>query len=279
MGRGQIGLVLLAAILVGSTFVEAATISGTVYDGLTLESQKNSIVTINTSPVQTKLSKDGTYSFNVSNGTFILTAEYRENGIVLQRAESEIIVTQDGEYTIDVILLPDLGNVPEEPLPSEEKEWTIWDQLVTGLGGWLFVLVIILAAGGFAIVNVRKHVWKSKKHSLGMSESKDLAEQGKGEKKEEDEHEEKVELDTYAKEIMDHLKRGGNRLTQKELRNMVKIGEAKVSLVVSELESEKLIKKIKRGRANILVLTEKGILLAEKNAAEKNKVVEPNSAD
>ena len=59
-------------------------------------------------------------------------------------------------------------------------------------------------------------------------------------------------------------------MTQKELREMVNIGEAKVSLVVSELESYGLIKKIKRGRGNILILTDKGReYLDKKDGGEK----------
>jgi len=54
--------------------------------------------------------------------------------------------------------------------------------------------------------------------------------------------------------VVDALKRCGNRLTQKELREKVTFGEAKTSLVVAELEEAGIVKKIKQGRGNIIVL-------------------------
>ncbi len=262
------GMLILASLLGMATTATAATITGTVYDGLSLEAQKNSIVTIDTTPAQTKVSKDGTYSFEAGDGTFELHAEYRENGIILQRVEQSITIQGEGTYTIDLIMLPDLGDVPQEPLPNEEKELTIWDQLVAGPLAWLLLLGIVLAAGGFAVVNTRRNVWKAKKDSHEKKENDDVKQEN-----EETPPPKEIELDKYAYEIIDHLKRGGNRLTQKELREKVTIGEAKVSLVVSELESEKIVKKIKKGRANIIVLTEKGMTLAEKKTSDEKQTL------
>ena len=56
---------LLVAGIVLFPSVNAAMISGTVYDGLTLEVKENSIITIDTTPAQTKVSKGGLYSFDV----------------------------------------------------------------------------------------------------------------------------------------------------------------------------------------------------------------------
>jgi len=51
------------------------------------------------------------------------------------------------------------------------------------------------------------------------------------------------------------LKNYGGRLTQKELREkMPEYGEAKVSLIVAELEQMGVVKKFKKGRGNIIVL-------------------------
>ena len=51
------------------------------------------------------------------------------------------------------------------------------------------------------------------------------------------------------------LKNCGGRLTQKELREkMPEYGEAKISLMVAELEEMGLVKKFKKGRGNIIVL-------------------------
>jgi len=48
------------------------------------------------------------------------------------------------------------------------------------------------------------------------------------------------------------MKKGG-RVTQKELRGEMKCSEAKVSLMLDDLEDRGYIKKIKKGRSNIII--------------------------
>lgn len=262
--RKEIGLlsgVFLIILLAGNG--NAAIVEGVVYDGLTLEAQANSILTINTNPIQTKVSKDGSYSFTVENGTYVLDAEYRERGVVTQRAQRTLLVDKDGTYTVDIILLPEVGAVPNEPLPGEEDEPTLLSQLAHAAGWWAIV-VVLLAAAGYAVWNVTTHT--RQKRTPAHAQKETIPDSNEIDKSEDNKQEIGVaELDQYAEEVIGHIKRGGNRMTQKELRGMMKIGEAKVSLVVSELENEKIIKKIKRGRENILILTPKGIAHAEKN--------------
>lgn len=261
-GTCLLGGVFLLLLLASNA--NAATVEGVVYDGLTLEAQANSILTINTNPIQTKVSKDGSYSFTVENGAYVLDAEYRERGVVTQRAQRTLLVDKDGTYTVDIILLPEVGMVPSEPLPGEENTPTVLDQLANATGWWVMV-VIILTAVSYAVWNVTKHTRRQREHAQPAETMKDEKKNEKEESENVKMKMEGVELDQYAEEVIGHIKRGGNRMTQKELRGMMKIGEAKVSLVVSELESENIIKKIKRGRENILVLTPSGIIHAEKN--------------
>lgn len=54
--------------------------------------------------------------------------------------------------------------------------------------------------------------------------------------------------------VLDILKKHGGRITQKDLRKEIPLSEAKVSLMIAELESEGKLKKIKKGRSNILIL-------------------------
>jgi uncharacterized membrane protein len=44
------------------------------------------------------------------------------------------------------------------------------------------------------------------------------------------------------------------RITQKEIRKEVPLSEAKISLIISEMEHRGIIEKIKKGRGNIIVL-------------------------
>ena len=63
------------------------------------------------------------------------------------------------------------------------------------------------------------------------------------------------DLDKYAKQVLDLLKKRGNRLTQKEIRGEItEIGEVKISLIIAELEAIGKVKIIKRGRGNIIIL-------------------------
>ena len=57
--------------------------------------------------------------------------------------------------------------------------------------------------------------------------------------------------------IVDILKKEGGRATQKDIRKEAPLSEAKISLMIAELEHKGIIKKIKKGRGNIIVLENK----------------------
>ena len=58
------------------------------------------------------------------------------------------------------------------------------------------------------------------------------------------------DLEKVLKVIRSH----GGRTTQKEIRKEIPLSEGKISLIITELEHMKIIKKIKKGRGNIIVL-------------------------
>ena len=59
------------------------------------------------------------------------------------------------------------------------------------------------------------------------------------------------------REALTVLEKSGGRLTQKELRQkMHYYSESKISLLITDLEDRGLIRKIKKGRGNILLLNE-----------------------
>ena len=60
------------------------------------------------------------------------------------------------------------------------------------------------------------------------------------------------QLDEYATSVMQIIKKE-KRTTQKELRKEIPLSEAKISLIVSDLEDKGKIRKIKKGRGNILI--------------------------
>ncbi|MBI5223891.1 hypothetical protein HY990_05730 [Candidatus Micrarchaeota archaeon] len=61
-----------------------------------------------------------------------------------------------------------------------------------------------------------------------------------------------AELDEDAKKVLVLLENMEGRTTQKELREAIGFSDAKLSLILSELENMNLIKKFKRGRGNII---------------------------
>ena len=62
----------------------------------------------------------------------------------------------------------------------------------------------------------------------------------------------KYKLDEDAKQVLSSLDSFEGRATQKEIRKMLGFSDAKLSLILTELENLGYIKKFKRGRANIV---------------------------
>ena len=60
--------------------------------------------------------------------------------------------------------------------------------------------------------------------------------------------------DDLPKKLIELIKNNEGRITQKELRKHFPLSEAKISLVITQLEKEGKLEKIKKGRGNILIL-------------------------
>ena len=61
-----------------------------------------------------------------------------------------------------------------------------------------------------------------------------------------------VDSEITAEELAKIIKEA-KRITQKEIRKQTSLSESKISLIISQLESENKIKKIKKGRTNIII--------------------------
>ena len=83
----------------------AAEITGKAY-GPNFEIMKDVILTVNTTPPQTYLSKDGGYSFELKNGKYQLNASYYSEGRLYYQDSQNIEIKEDGKFIIDFILLP-----------------------------------------------------------------------------------------------------------------------------------------------------------------------------
>jgi len=215
-------VLVLVLVLLAVQGVEAAVISGTVYD-TNLNVVTNAIVRIDSESEQVRrmISSEGTYRFTVPAGTYELTA-YAEVNDVTWGANENITVTDGGEYDLDIII---------DPLtPLEEIVLEINDIVEDSLFPWLFSLGTILVI--FIVLSI---IWYVRR-KINTNETRIQKE------------------DTYRSQVLLTLRKAGGRTTQRELCKEVPFSAAKVSLVLTELEDEDKIKKIKKGRTNVIVL-------------------------
>lgn len=107
----------------------AATIHGTVYEWDSFKPLNNSVVEINSTPEQYFVATDSQYSFNLTPGTYLITANYLEGNDVVYTANEEVVISDKGEYVHDLLLFPpydegllDQGEFELPNLDSEETE-------------------------------------------------------------------------------------------------------------------------------------------------------------
>ncbi len=214
--------------------VLGVTIHGTVYD-LGLNKLTNAIVEIDTTPKQQMVAKNGTYSFIVPAGSYILKAGH-------DKSDSEIVenitVPAEGSYVLDLILLPSLES--EEALLEEEFEVPMVEEVVEErpVTQWLLWLVVF-ALLGYVIYKVsRKPAVVEKEIIKEIKEVREIRE---------------VAVPEELQKIMEFIEKEGGRTTQKDVRKNFPYSEAKISLMIDELEAKGLVKKVKKGRGNLII--------------------------
>lgn len=223
---------LVFVILLANT-VFAANIQGVVYD-IELNEVSDAIVKINTTPEQSFVAKNKIYSFDVSLGKYTITAKSSQGSIT-----EHILVKDDGTYNIDLILFPDFEEVDILNETDLEVE-TAYIREPERNQTWKYLLVFVITLIIFIVIIFRY----KKKLETGLQ--KEIKELNKTTKE---------DLESDLKELLDFIKKQGNRTTQKDIRRNFPQSEAKISLMIAELEHKGKIKKIKKGRGNIITLT------------------------
>jgi len=229
MKRLKIFMFLIVSISLLS-LVNSATISGTVYD-LTLKKANNVVVKINTSTKQVIVAQNGSYSFEVSNGDYTIKSQLMQKNAEVASAEENITISRDGSYLIDLILYPDfeeLENAIDEIDKIDSKKEIA--RISNGRRKILIGLLIIFVPA--AILAVFFHFKRRKINNINNEEG-DLG------------------------QIIKVIKQEGGRITQKEIRKQIPLSEAKISLMIAELEHKNIVEKIKKGRGNIIILKKK----------------------
>lgn len=214
-------LIISIIFIIIMNFCSGAEISGSIYD-LELNLVQGVVVKVDSVPQQTFVSKDGHYSFTLSAGTYILEAE-KDMGFDKLSSIQEISIEDEGEFILDMILIPDISeedNLFDDPMIVDINYGKKPDYVLFALVVLLVVFVIII-------------IWKLFSHKAPTNVESE---------------------DDLPKQILEFIRSKGGRILQKEIRKEFFFSEAKISLIISELESEGLITKIKKGRGNIIIL-------------------------
>jgi uncharacterized membrane protein len=223
--RVLFGIILFVLLL---NCVSAATIYGTIYD-FSLNRAKNVIVEINSSPHQRQVAVNGTYEFTLIQGDYTISTSLKE-GSTTMRAIENISIIDDGNYLLDLFLYPNLDDV------DSLYESPNIDVPILNAGQFNYFIIIIPLA---AVMIVFLIIMMTKIGKLGREELK-------------------VEsniLNADLKEVIAVIKNNGGRATQKEIRKSIAYSEAKISLMLTELEALGYISRIKKGRGNLIVLS------------------------
>ena len=206
--------------------VLGVSIHGTVYD-FGLNKLSNTVVEINSTPAQKIVASNGTYAFSVSPGSYTLKARHDKS----DSETVEIILAMDeGEYVLDLILLPSIVN---EEVLLEETEIPLVEDIVEDKPAtqW-FLWVVVFAVLAYLVYKIsrpRQIIEKIKEVVKEVAVPEDL------------------------QKIMEFIENEGGRSTQKDIRKNFPYSEAKISLMIDELEAKGLVKKVKKGRGNIIL--------------------------
>jgi len=261
--------------------ISAATLSGSLYD-LNLEKLDNVIVRIGE---EQYISKNGDYEFDLTKGEYaIIAAQFDDNKVLIKSSKETINIVDEKNYYLDLILI--------ESFDEEATLFSVLDDLEFSVesknNSWLlWIILFIIVLGTFVFILMNKKIGKKIQQSKEDSERKlreikketmrevekakqeakqEAKEEVKKETKEHIEKEvEKVKLELKAtknldkslKEIVEFISNEGGRTTQTEIRNKFPSSEAKISLMITELEHKGIVKRIKKGRGNVIVLEDK----------------------
>ena len=240
-----------------STASEMASIHGAVYEWNSFDLLEDVIVEVNSTPPQSMLAKYGIYSFNLEPGDYLITASFYDGNELAAYTEEEISINGDGDYVMDLFLLPayydamfndtefsELNEIANLADANDRKTSLFSQSMIFAL-----IFIALLSVGGYYFVKQRSvtSIPEDKGHDISHENFAPIMPEDKWQ-----------ELPDDLKEVIDIIAKNDGRITQKELRTKVKHSEAKVSLMISDLESRGLVRKFKKGRGNVIILEESG---------------------
>ncbi|MFH0834900.1 MAG: carboxypeptidase-like regulatory domain-containing protein, partial [Candidatus Micrarchaeota archaeon] len=114
---------MLFLLLLLASSVAGATLHGTVYDG-TLEPLDKAMVSINTTPAQFVVTRNGSYSLEAPAGEYEVTASYKYGNATYSDSDY-VKIASSGSFSLDLVIFSfeqvfDEGDgIPENPVPEE----------------------------------------------------------------------------------------------------------------------------------------------------------------
>lgn len=234
----------LALFLILLTLLHPTTISGEIFNGDNFQRLNNTQITVEdlNGIVLIQQVFHEQYQLEVPDGTYTLRAYYYVNGTLEYYAEHHFQASEEFmqfdlvllPYELQ-ILLPDSPpppqsnttneTVPPDNPPEEPPDYSLL------YGAVIAVIVLVIAY----LLYTR----------LSSSTPKEPTE------------ETAYSLDKDSRKVLKILKEQEGRMYQRELREILKYSETKMSLLITELETQGYIKRIKRGRDNLLKLLKK----------------------
>ena len=248
-------LIIVLMLLISIENCYAATIYGNIYDP-DLNQMKGRIeVEVDSSPRQYQVSTDGTYSFFLLVGKYTIKTKYEEHGRLKYIAEERIVVRDEGRFIHDIVMYPSpeeeerlLNETIDEP--SNGKQAILLFVII----GSVFVISILLVVYFLKKGKKKEYIQEKKEESFSATEEEKGEIPGSFNKTKE---EEEVESPESLDRIIRIIKENNGRVTQREIRKQIPLSEAKISLMITELEYKGSVKRIKKGRGNIIILKRK----------------------
>lgn len=219
---------VIAVFILSVDTVAAARVHGTIYEWHTLEPLENVIIYVNSTPSQRVVAKNGFYEFELNNGNYQIVVKYYKNNKLVYRCNESIVIESEGNFTLDLIMFPDI-DLNESLFADEDVNFRIDQFLGKEDNGNLILLSIFLVSIVSLLILIM--LWKKKESDEEISEIPD-----------------------DLRETIEIIRDNGGRITQLELRKELNYSEAKISLMLADLENRGIIEKFKKGRGNVIIL-------------------------
>ncbi len=239
MTKAQLRILI---ILMLSSSVFSNAIYGEIINADNFTKLNNTVIRID-GQITEQFTADGQYSVDLEPGSYTFTAVHYSNGKV-DYIDKENVSVNGSQTRFDLVLIPydlylitpqqhsDVAAVANDtslPAPAQPDSNPVSpapDQSIFLIIGGLLVI------GSIALVYILV-----RRKTVNNSEEAYLP-------------------DEEARLMLKIIRENEGRMYQKELRGILNWSEAKMSVTVSELESAGLIKRIKKGRDNLLKMTE-----------------------